>query len=204
MTIKTHSFIKAPFKAMLTALLATLICAPAQAQSAPLEATPSQLTSSELEWERRNWTLVAARGFGKQNGTRTPGETLSVKGTNGPGDIAFNCMVGRVMVAISLDDTPAEDALMGSWNKAKVRGTSVVVKVNGEVQRLGKWIYQGKTKIIFPRERSAGRHFYNYIVRKDKVEVNVKGKTYQLALPPVNMEFNNWGAGCDIGLLAKK
>ena len=153
-------------------------------------------------WERQDFNLVAKRGFGKLNGTVTKGEFLSVAGASGPGDIVFNCMTGREMIAISIDDTPAAEALGNSWDGVKIRPTSVIVKVNGKVEKFGKWRYQGKTKIIFPRNAGAARRFYNYIVRKDKVEIENKGQWYRLEFPKINRDFNEWGAECGIGRLA--
>lgn len=166
--------------------------------------TSTPETGPSFEWQITSLELEAVRGFGKDNGQSVLGELLHVKNTKGPGDIVFNCMGGRLLAAISLDETPAAKALSKSWDKPKMTTASVVIRANGE-EVIGheKWYYLRKTKVIVPRSEVGVRHFYNMVVKGDEITAEAKGKTHSVPMPRPNKSFNEWGAECGIGRLAK-
>lgn len=121
-----------------------------------------------------------------------------------PGQMALACVNGQMQLALTWSDMMPADIYREPFTKSGTRVAKVDIFVNGEKQEREKWSYKKKNKALYALNTRPAMEFYNHIILRNKVEVSYKGETHQVIMPEPNATFANWGAGCGVGLNAKR
>lgn len=117
------------------------------------------------------------------------------------GNVAMTCVDGQLSVAVAFK--PVDMKKFVEENH-RTRGWSfklITMEIDGERQKLNKWMYLHSLGVAIPRKKSDRAKIYNSIIRGHDVVVDLDFRdAVTLNLPQPNQGFNEFGGACNMGI----